>query len=223
MEISGRSVVGFLLVFGLADLWHTRLARQKLCKKIHPDHGGRRRPMATMALWSRRWGITKLANILRDKSVPLNLEYIFNINILMAILVQVQRFVNAPTTMVVAVVLRPPCGPIPWGTLHSETILRNKLTSLNLEKNVIYTIMTIINSLTAKSCYGGEKHLNPEGFYSRNSTESTLHHKQNNPQTLPPWWCRLPLIRRGIYGSAWSDACNLFWRGRAGGSWKRYN
>ena len=62
----------------------------------------------------------------------------------MAILVQVQRFVNAPTTMVVAVVLRPPCGPTPGGTLHSETILTNKLTSLNLEKNiVIYTIMTI--------------------------------------------------------------------------------
>jgi hypothetical protein len=39
---------------------------------------------------------------------------------------------------------RPPCGPTPGGTLHSETILRNKLMSLNLEKNiVIYTIMTI--------------------------------------------------------------------------------
>ena len=36
------------------------------------------------------------------------------------------------------------------------------------------------NSLTAKSCYGREKHLNPVGFYSRNSTESTLHHKHNN-------------------------------------------
>jgi hypothetical protein len=39
---------------------------------------------------------------------------------------------------------RPPCGPTPRGTLHSETILRKKLMSLNLEKNiVIYTIMTI--------------------------------------------------------------------------------
>ena len=34
-----------------------------------------------------KFGITKLAKILRDKSVPLNLEYIFIINILMAILV----------------------------------------------------------------------------------------------------------------------------------------
>jgi hypothetical protein len=32
---------------------------------------------------------------------------------------------------------------------------------------------TTINSLTAKSCYGGEKHRNPVGFYSRNSTESS--------------------------------------------------
>ena len=31
-----------------------------------------------------------------------------------------------------------------------------------------------INRITAKSCYGGEKHLNPIGFYSRNSRESTL-------------------------------------------------
>ena len=40
--------------------------------------------------------------------------------------------------MVVAVVLRPPCGPTPGGTLHSETILRNKLTSLYLEKKHCY-------------------------------------------------------------------------------------
>jgi hypothetical protein len=54
-----------------------------------------------------------------------------------------------------------------------------------------------VNSLTAKSCYGGEKHRNPVGFYSRNSTyggekhrnpvgfysrnstKSTLQHKHN--------------------------------------------
>jgi hypothetical protein len=30
------------------------------------------------------------------------------------------------------------------------------------------------------SCYGGEKHQNPVGFYSRNSTESTLQQKHNN-------------------------------------------
>jgi len=40
--------------------------------------------------------------------------------------------------------------------------------------------MEAVNSLTAKSCYGGEKHQNPVGFYSRYSTESTLQHKHNN-------------------------------------------
>ncbi len=65
----------------------TQLARWKLGKKIHPDHGGRRDTMAAMAPRSQCWGITKLANILRDKSLPLNLEYIFIINIFMAILV----------------------------------------------------------------------------------------------------------------------------------------
>ncbi len=46
---------------------------------------------------------------------------------------------------------RLPCGPTPRGTLHSETILRNKLMSLNLEKNiVIYTIMNIKIKGTAR-------------------------------------------------------------------------
>ena len=74
--------------------------------------------------------------------MPLNLEYIFIINIFMAILV---------TTLCECADdhggrrrPRPPCGPTPGGTLHSETILRNKLMSLNLEKNiVIYNIMMI--------------------------------------------------------------------------------
>ena len=79
----------------------------------------------------------------------------------------------------------------------------------------------IVNSLTAKSVPAGTKNSRPVGFYSRNSTKSALHHKHNNPQTLPPWWCCLPLTRRGIYGSARSDARNLFRRGRAGGWWKR--
>ena len=35
------------------------------------------------------------------------------------------------------------------------------------------------------------------------------------PQTSPPWWCRLSLLRRGIYGYSRSDAGNLFQRGRA--------
>ena len=55
--------------------------------------------------------------------------------------------------MVVAVVLRLPCAPTPGGTLHSETIIRNKLTLLNLEKNVvIYTIMTIKGTACCAWC-----------------------------------------------------------------------
>jgi hypothetical protein len=42
-----------------------------------------------------------------------------------------------------------------------------------------YANPQLFNSLTAKSCYGGEKHRNPVGFYSRNSTKSTLQHKHN--------------------------------------------
>ncbi len=36
------------------------------------------------------------------------------------------------------------------------------------------------------------------------------------PQTSSPWWCRLPLLRRSICGSAQSDTGNLFRR-----SWPR--
>jgi len=79
----------------------------------------------------------------------------------------------------------------------------------------------VINSLTAIRVLVGTKNSHPVEFYSRNSTKSTVNHKHNNPQTLPPWWCRLPLIWRGIHGSARSDARNLFCRGRAGGWRKR--
>ncbi len=34
-----------------------------------------------------------------------------------------------------------------------------------------------------------------------------------NPQTSPPWWCRLPLLRHGMFGYARSDAGDLFRRG----------
>jgi hypothetical protein len=78
-----------------------------------------------------------------------------------------------------------------------------------------------INSLTAIRVLAGTKNSRPVGFYSRNSTKSTVNPNTTIPQTLPPWWCRSPLIRRGIYGSARSDAPTLFQRGRAGGWSKR--
>jgi hypothetical protein len=52
--------------------------------------------------------------------------------------------------------------------------------------------------------------------------KSTLNPNTTIPQIWPPWWCRSPLIRRGIYGSARLDARNLFRRGRAGGGWSKW-
>jgi hypothetical protein len=78
-----------------------------------------------------------------------------------------------------------------------------------------------LNSLTARRVLAGTKNSRPVGFYSRNSTKCTVNPNTTIPQIWPPWWCRLPLIRRGIYGSARSDARNFFRRGRAGGWLKR--
>jgi hypothetical protein len=61
---------------------------------------------------------------------------------------------------------------------------------------------------------GGDEKLPPRRFSTVGivrkvpSTPNTT-----NPQTSPPWWCRLPLLRRGIFGYARSDAGNLFRRG----------
>ncbi len=54
----------------------TQSARQKLGKRIHPNHSGRRRLTATMvpSSWDSR--IQKLANMLRDKSMLYKLENI---------------------------------------------------------------------------------------------------------------------------------------------------
>ena len=45
--------------------------------------------------------------------------------------------------------------------------------------------------------------------HSRNSPKSTINPNTTIPQTSPPWCCRLPLLRHGIYGSARSDVGNL--------------
>jgi hypothetical protein len=77
VEIFGRTVVGFLLVLGSADIM--QLARQKLDKKVHPDHGGRRRPTAAMVHPPPRRDIPQAAHTLCDKSMLLKLEYLFYI------------------------------------------------------------------------------------------------------------------------------------------------
>jgi hypothetical protein len=62
-------------------------------------------------------------------------------------------------------------GPGSWNKRTGRLICRRqKSNHLNSNDNDI-------NSLTAKSVPAGTKNSRPVGFYSRNSTESTLHHK----------------------------------------------
>ncbi len=51
------------------------------------------------------------------------------------------------------------------------------------------------------------------------STDSTIHHQHNNPQTSPPWRSRLPLLPCEIDGSAQSDAGNFIQRGWTRALW----
>jgi hypothetical protein len=53
-----------------------RLARRKLAKKTHPNHGGHHCPMATMVPSPRHCPIQQLANMLCNKSMSLKLENI---------------------------------------------------------------------------------------------------------------------------------------------------
>ncbi len=75
MEIWGGTVVGFWVVLELRDIGHA-LARQKLGKNTHPNHGGSRCPMTAMVPSPRHRHIQQLANMLRDKSMLLKLENI---------------------------------------------------------------------------------------------------------------------------------------------------
>jgi hypothetical protein len=76
-----RYEVGQWLVFGWFGGWGTsdkRLARQKLSKKTHPNHGGCHRPTATMVPSFRHHHVQQqqLANMLYDKSMLLKLDNI---------------------------------------------------------------------------------------------------------------------------------------------------
>jgi hypothetical protein len=71
--------VGQWLVFGWLWGWgtsDTRLARQKLGKNTHPNHGGCHCLMAAMVPSPRHCRIQQLANMLHDKSMLLKLENI---------------------------------------------------------------------------------------------------------------------------------------------------
>jgi len=71
-----------------------------------------------------------------------------------------------------------------------------------------------LNSLTNKGSGGNEKLLPCRIPIVRivRKVPSTPNNT-TNPQTSPPWWCRLPLLRCGNFGYARSDAGNLFRRG----------
>jgi hypothetical protein len=65
----------------------TQLARQKLAKNTHPNHGGRHYPMAAMVPSPRHCCMQQLASMLRTKSMSLILENIIVFNMyLLAIL-----------------------------------------------------------------------------------------------------------------------------------------
>jgi hypothetical protein len=71
--------MGQWLVCGWFGGWgtlDTRLAKQKLGKKTHPNYGGCHRPTAAMVPSPRHRHIQQLANMLRNKSMLLKLENI---------------------------------------------------------------------------------------------------------------------------------------------------
>jgi hypothetical protein len=71
--VGERLVIG--LVFELSGI-DAQLTRRKLGKKIHPDHGGRQRPTATIVTPPWRRVIRQSSNTMCDKSMSLKLEKI---------------------------------------------------------------------------------------------------------------------------------------------------
>ncbi len=76
-------------------------------------------------------------------------------------------------------------------------------------------LLKVVNSLSPIGVWARTKTPAPWDSYSKNNTKSTVDPNTTIPQTSPPWWCRLTLLQHGIYGSARSDAGNLFKRGWA--------
>ncbi len=90
--------MGQWLVFGWFWSWgtlDTRLARWKLGKNTHPNHGGHHRPTAAMVPppWHHR--IKQLANMLHDKSVVKTREYYCYYYVFISYFMA-RRIVNAP-------------------------------------------------------------------------------------------------------------------------------
>ena len=90
---------------------------------------------------------------------------------------------------------------------------RNQVeTWIRLCSSLLSCQMTNLQLFTPIGSGGNKKNIVPWDLYGRNSTESTVDPNTTTSQSSPPWWCRLPLLQHGIYGSARSDADNLFQR-----------
>ena len=81
----------------------TQLARCKLVKKTHPNHGGRRRPTAAMVPRPRRRRTQQSANMISDKSVLFKVEDV--IFLLFISYVMARHVIEASSTRRVCVCL----------------------------------------------------------------------------------------------------------------------
>ena len=95
----------------------------------------------------------------------------------------------------------------------------------NRKRGAIYSLGEVVfNSLTpilVRKSSGGNKKLsggNEKLLLCRFPTVGIVRkvpstQTQLPPQTSSPWWCRFPLLRQSICGSAQSDMGNIFQRG----------
>jgi hypothetical protein len=89
-----------------------------------------------------------------------------------------------------------------------------KLVKKNGHISVIIQYGLICYQLNPYKGSGGNEKLRPHRIPTVGIVQKVLSTRtQLPPQTSPPWWCRLPLLRRGNFGYAQSDAGNLFRRG----------
>jgi hypothetical protein len=77
-----------------------QLARQKLGKKTHPNHGSRHCHTAAMVPFPRHQHIQQLANMLRDKPMLLKLENNIDFTMYLLAFFKAQHIVDAPSLSV---------------------------------------------------------------------------------------------------------------------------
>ena len=103
---------GFGVVLGVTS----DVPRQKLGKKIQPDHGSHRHPTAAMVPHPQHWDTQQSSNMLHNKSMSLKLEKISLL--LLIILLNTKRIGNddavAGNKACSFVLSYGPIGSIPW-------------------------------------------------------------------------------------------------------------